>query len=71
MISAAEFGQHGEHVKGLNSSIDRLKDELRIKDRLISKLLDNDDDEEELAKVGSTAQLSNDTNSIKQGDRFG
>ena len=65
LISAAEFGQHGEHLKGLNSSIDRLKDELRIKDRLISKLLENDDDEEELAKVGSTAQLSNDTNSIK------
>lgn len=44
-ITAIECGHHGEKIKGLSFSIEKLRDELKIKDRFISRLLDGEENE--------------------------
>ena len=42
---AADNAKHAQAIENLNSHNEQLREELRIKDRLVKKLLDKADDE--------------------------
>ena len=58
LLSNAEQGKLVDKMANLNQIIDQMKEEVRIKDRLISKLLDNDEDEPPQSRSAKKAQVN-------------
>lgn len=51
LITSAECGKHKEEILALKQSVEAMQEELRTKDRLVSKLLESEEDEQASARA--------------------